>query len=76
LLPQTFGVPLMPHEYPDGHTPQLMLPPQPSAMNPQLAPTDAHVSGVHALTHAPFEHDWLPEQLPQLAVRLPQPSAT
>jgi hypothetical protein len=76
LLPHTFGVPLTPHVYPFGHWPQSTEPPHPSAMKPQFAPTAAHVWGVHALTHAPFEHDWLPEQIPQFDVRPPQPLAT
>ena len=45
-------------------------------MRPQFAPTDAQVLGVQAVTHAPFEHDVFPEQVPQFAVRPPQPSAT
>jgi hypothetical protein len=45
-------------------------------MYPQFKLSCWHVSGVHAVTHAPFEHDWLPEHVPQLCVSPPQPSAT
>jgi hypothetical protein len=53
-----------------------MLPPQPSAIGPQFAPTDAQVIGEQAFTHAPFLHARFPAQLPQLDVRPPHPSAT
>jgi hypothetical protein len=45
-------------------------------MDPQLAPTDAQLIGVHAGTHAPFTHAVLPEHVPQSGVRPPQPFAT
>lgn len=55
LLPHTLEVPPPPHVVPAAHVPQLTEAPQPSAINPQLAPAVAHVFGTHALTHVPFE---------------------
>jgi hypothetical protein len=40
--PQTFETPPPPHAWLLGHTPQLTIPPQPSAIGPQLAPTSEH----------------------------------
>jgi hypothetical protein len=45
------GVP-PPHVCPPGHVPQLMVPPQPLEIVPQLSPTGQAVSGV-ALTRIP-----------------------
>jgi len=60
--PQTFGVP-PPQVCGRVHVPQLRLPPQPSAIIPQFAPTAAHVVGVQHvpknflldLTHTPLQ---------------------
>lgn len=53
--PHTLGVPPPPQVKGGTHVPQSMMPPQPSAMGPQLAPACWQVRGVHGLaTH------WLP----------------
>jgi hypothetical protein len=62
--PQTFGVPLPPQVSGRVHVPQSRVPPQPSAIIPQFAPTAAHVVGVQHvpndflldLTHTPLQH--------------------
>ena len=74
-LPHWFAIPLYPHVSPLMHMPQSTVEPQPSAMGPHFAPIDAQVRGVHAFTHAPFLHERLPTQVPQLGVRPPQPFA-
>src|SRR5438128_12362160 len=61
--PQTFGVPPPPQVCGRVHVPQLRVPPQPSAIIPQFAPTAAHVVGVKhvpknfflAWTHTPLQ---------------------
>jgi hypothetical protein len=45
-------------------------------MDPQLAPTEAQVIGVHAGTQAPFTHALFVGHVPQSAVSPPQPFAT
>ncbi len=61
--PQTYGVPPPPQVCGRVHVPQLRVPPQPSAIIPQFAPTAAHVVGVQHvpkdflldLTHTPLQ---------------------
>jgi len=62
--PQRFGPPA-PHASPDGHVPQLSVPPQPSGMLPQLKFKLAHVAGTHA-------HAWSAEQAKPAALQSPQ----
>ena len=76
VKPQTLGRPFRPHSWSPGQFPQLTVPPQPSAMNPQLAPIDSQVRGVHAETHAPLLQERDPVHVPQSGVSPPQPFAT
>jgi hypothetical protein len=82
--PHTFGTPPQPQQLPPLHVPQLAVrPPQPSLAKPQLAPTWAHVFGTqvggappHTLGNPPPPQISGGVQVPQLAVRPPQPSLT
>ena len=62
-VPQTFGVPPPPQVCGRVHAPQSRVPPQPSAIIPQFAPSAAHVVGEQhvpndfllPLTHTPLQ---------------------
>jgi hypothetical protein len=52
VQPQTLAVPLPPQLCGDAHVPQLNMPPQPSAIEPQFLPCAAQLVGVQPQTFA------------------------